>query len=44
LIVFSNQTLACKWLGLDEKDAQRFIGRLRTKLVGETSQRPPTSP
>jgi hypothetical protein len=44
LIVFSDLTLACKWLGLDTKDAQRYISRLRTKLVGETSQHPPTSP
>jgi hypothetical protein len=36
LIVFSDLTLACKWLGLDTKDAQRYISRLRTKLVGET--------
>jgi hypothetical protein len=44
LIVFSDQALACKWLGLDEKDAQRSIGRLRAKIVAETSQQPPKSP
>ena len=44
LIVFSDLTLACKWLGLEAMDAQRAVGRLRAKLVAETGQQPATSP
>ncbi len=40
LIVFNDPVLACKWLGLDPKEAERQIVRLRAKLVGETSQQP----
>jgi hypothetical protein len=44
LILFSDLTLACKWLGLDPKEAERSIVLLRAKLVAETSRQPPTSP
>jgi len=44
LIVFSDMATACKWLGLDPKEAERSIVRLRARLVAETSQQPPTSP
>lgn len=44
VIVFNNFALACKWLGLDAKDAEQSIVRLRTRLVGETSRQPPASP
>jgi hypothetical protein len=44
VIVFNDLALACKWLGLDPKEAARSIGRLRAKLVAETSQQPPRSP
>jgi hypothetical protein len=40
LIVFSDLTLACKWLGLEPKAAERSIVRLRAKLIAETNQQP----
>jgi len=43
VIVFNDFTMACKWLGIDAKDAERSIARLRTRLVGESSQQPPTN-
>ncbi|MBN2099882.1 MAG: hypothetical protein JW753_09850 [Dehalococcoidia bacterium] len=44
LIVFTDMTLACKWLGLDPNEAERSIVRLRAKLAAETSQQPHKKP
>jgi len=44
LIVFNDTILACKWLGLYPSEAERFIVRLRAKLVAETTQQPQKSP
>ena len=44
LIVFNDLNLACKWLGIDTKDAERSVNLLRAKLVGENSQQPRKTP
>lgn len=41
VIVFGDFAMACKWLGLDAKDAEQSIAHLRTRLVGEAGQQPP---
>ena len=44
LIVFSDMSLACKWLGLDLHEAERSIVRLRARLAAETNQHSRKSP
>ena len=44
LIVFNDMILACKWLGLDSSEAERFIAWLRANLVAETGQQPQKNP
>lgn len=44
LIVFNDMILACRWLGLDQNEAERSIVRLRAKLLADTSQLPQQGP
>ena len=39
VIVFNDIGTACKWLGMDPKEAEQIVELLRTRMRGETSRR-----
>jgi hypothetical protein len=39
VIVFNDIGTACKWLGMDPKEAEQTVKLLRTRMRGETSGR-----